>query len=94
VSEAREGGGAYIYWLTDEYMRPHVRPGATAPSLHIFVGDVAPMSVAPYICQCHVTEEYNLKLSAAMNTLGYARWRYLHQCIHWLIDDFMLYLSV
>jgi hypothetical protein len=56
----------------------------TAPRLSTFVGDVAPMNVASYIRQCHVTNEYNLN-SSVPNTLGY---------VHRLTDEFMLYSSV
>jgi hypothetical protein len=84
VRGAGDPGAPYVHWLTDKYMGPHVSPEATAPSLHIFISDVASMNVASYIRQCHITNEYNLN-SSVPNTLGY---------VHRLTDEFMLYSSV
>jgi hypothetical protein len=78
---------------TDEYMGPHVRPGA-APLPHIFVGDMAPTNVAPYIHRCHVTDEYNLNSSVPTNTLGYICQRYVHQCIRQLTSVIVIFIDV
>jgi hypothetical protein len=94
VRGAGDPGAPYVHWLTDKYMGPHVSPEATAPSLHIFISDVASMNVASYIRQCHVTDEYNLKSSIPMNTLGYVHQRYARRCIRRLTDKFKLYSSV
>jgi hypothetical protein len=71
----RGGGGPgalYIHWLTDEYMSPCVRPPPPPPAPpHIFIGDVAPTNVAPYIHRCYTTDKYNLNSSVPMNNLGY-----------------------
>jgi hypothetical protein len=61
------------------------------PLPHIFVGDVAPMNVAPYIHRCHIINEYNLNSSVLTNTLGYVHRRYVRRYIYWLTDKFILY---
>jgi hypothetical protein len=69
-----------------------IRAAASCPS--IFVGDVAPMNVASYVCRCHVTDEYILNSSVLKNKLGYVRRRYIRRHIDWLTDEFILYASV
>jgi hypothetical protein len=75
-------------------MVPHIIPGAMALCPSTFVGDVEPMNVSPYICRCHVTNEYILNSSVLTNTLSYVRQRYIHRRIHQLTDEFNGYSSV
>jgi hypothetical protein len=64
------------------------------PLSHIFIGDVGPMNVDPYIHRCHVTNEYILNSLVPMNTYDYVRRRYVCWYIRQLIDEFILYSSV
>jgi hypothetical protein len=65
------GGSTSGIWLTDEYMVPRISPGAAAQRPSTFIGDVKLMNVTPYICWCHITDEYILNSSVPTNTLGY-----------------------
>jgi hypothetical protein len=59
-------------------MVPCLSLGAMALRPSMFIGDVEPMIISLYICQCHATNEYILNLSVPMNMMGYIRWRYIH----------------
>jgi hypothetical protein len=72
-------------------MGPCARFGAVVPRLSIFISDVAPTNVAPYIHRCHVTAEYILNLSVPTNKFGYICPRYIYRRIRRLTEEFMLY---
>jgi hypothetical protein len=87
VSQGHGLKAQYIHQLV-----PCVSPGAAAPCPSMFVGDVEPMNVARYICQCHIIDECILYLLIPMNTLGYIRRLYIHRCVHRLADKFTLFV--
>jgi hypothetical protein len=80
-------GGGHIYGPMCQIYTPAPHPG-------IFVGDVSPMNVTPYIHRCDVTDEYIVNSSVLTNTLGYVHWSYVHRCIHRLSDEFIVYSLV
>jgi hypothetical protein len=84
---------SYIRRLVDEYMG-HMSAGGTALCPSMFITDVAPTNVAPYIHRCHVTNKYILNSSVPMNVLCCVRQQYIHRCAHRLIDEFNVYSLV
>jgi hypothetical protein len=67
---------------------------AVTPGPSMFIGDVEPTNVPPYIHRCHITNGHILYSSVLTNICSYIYQPYICRSVHWLTDQFIIYSSV